>query len=78
MYFKLFFFQSAERYQPGFVETSHLFISVMLKTSLLPYSVAFGFQGLEVMLVAMEESLSNPIGPLTAVARVVPDFFNYV
>ncbi|XP_072029998.1 coiled-coil domain-containing protein 33-like [Amphiura filiformis] len=49
-----------------------------MKSSQLPRIGAFGFQGLEVMLIAMEESLSNPVGPLTAVARVVPDFFNYV
>ncbi|XP_022101381.1 coiled-coil domain-containing protein 33-like [Acanthaster planci] len=66
-------------------DDSHLFISVLrrqplltrLDDSLLQSQDALGFHGLEVLLQGVEEQLANPVGPLIATARLVPDLLSY-
>ncbi|XP_071808178.1 coiled-coil domain-containing protein 33-like isoform X1 [Asterias amurensis] len=66
-------------------DETHLFVSVLrrkprllrLDDSLLQSQDALGFHGLEVLLLGVEEPLANPIGPLIAVARLLPDLFTY-
>nr|XP_006815463.1 PREDICTED: coiled-coil domain-containing protein 33-like [Saccoglossus kowalevskii] len=54
-----------------------MYATVMRKRSVLPRDPNFVFTGLEVYLRAVQHELGNPIGPLIAVARVVPDYFGY-
>ncbi|GFS10066.1 coiled-coil domain-containing protein 33, partial [Elysia marginata] len=60
--------------QPG----SKLYASITRKLSSLPKdSSSPNYLGLEVFLRAVKLPLKNPMGPLIAVARIVPDYYNY-
>ncbi|XP_030621172.1 coiled-coil domain-containing protein 33 [Chanos chanos] len=54
-----------------------LYVTMVRKLSLLPGLPCFSFTGLEVLLKAMRGPLKEPVGPLVAVARVVPDYDSY-
>ncbi|XP_071107779.1 coiled-coil domain-containing protein 33-like isoform X1 [Haliotis cracherodii] len=55
-----------------------MYASVMRKLSKLPKEMSSpNYHGLEVYLRSVQRSLQNPPGPLVAVARIVPDYYNY-
>ncbi|KAI8793726.1 coiled-coil domain-containing protein 33 [Biomphalaria glabrata] len=55
-----------------------LYASVMRKVSSLPKDPSSpNYLALEFFLRGVQLPLQNPIGPLIAVARIVPDYFNY-
>ncbi|XP_077979559.1 coiled-coil domain-containing protein 33-like [Glandiceps talaboti] len=54
-----------------------LYTTIMRKRSILPRDPNFVYTGLEVYLRSVQREVSNPVGPLIAVARVVPDYFGY-
>ncbi|KAG5273539.1 hypothetical protein AALO_G00152480 [Alosa alosa] len=54
-----------------------LFVSVVLKSSILPRQPCFSFTAFEVLLEAMTDPLKHPVGPLLAVARIVADYDLY-
>ncbi|XP_019616731.1 PREDICTED: coiled-coil domain-containing protein 33-like [Branchiostoma belcheri] len=56
---------------------ARLYATVIRKHSVLPRHPTFMYCGLEVFLRAMERPVENPVGPLVAVARIVPDYHNY-
>ncbi|XP_070580710.1 coiled-coil domain-containing protein 33-like isoform X2 [Ptychodera flava] len=59
------------------VSGKRLYATIMRKRSVLPRDPNFVYTGLEVFLRAMQREVANPVGPLIAVARVVPDYFSY-
>ncbi|KAK3767892.1 hypothetical protein RRG08_059221 [Elysia crispata] len=60
--------------QPG----SKMYASITRKLSNLPKdSSSPNYLGLEVFLRAVKLPLQSPVGPLIAVARIVPDYYNY-
>uniref|UniRef100_UPI00398F8B7D coiled-coil domain-containing protein 33 n=1 Tax=Pristiophorus japonicus TaxID=55135 RepID=UPI00398F8B7D len=54
-----------------------LYVSVVRKGSAIPWQEGFAFTGFEVLLRAVEKPLKDPVGPLLAVARIVPDYESY-
>ncbi|KAK0055925.1 coiled-coil domain-containing protein 33 [Biomphalaria pfeifferi] len=55
-----------------------LYASIMRKVSSLPKDPSSpNYLALEFFLRGVQLPLQNPIGPLIAVARIVPDYFNY-
>lgn len=53
------------------------YVSVQRLESYLPRLASFGFCGLEVILSGFHKQLGSPVGPLLAVARIVPDYSVY-
>ncbi|KAJ8318783.1 hypothetical protein KUTeg_003874 [Tegillarca granosa] len=54
------------------------YVSVTRKLPELPSDPACpNYYGLEVTLRSLERHLMRPLGPLVAVARIVPDYYNY-
>ncbi|XP_061192460.1 coiled-coil domain-containing protein 33-like isoform X1 [Saccostrea echinata] len=55
-----------------------VFASITRKLSKLPKDASSpNYLGLEVLLQAVQKPLQTSMGPLIAVARIVPDFYNY-
>ncbi|MBN3307874.1 CCD33 protein, partial [Amia calva] len=54
-----------------------LYATLVRKLSTLPRQPRFSFTGFEVLLQSMEKPLKEPVGPLLAVARIVPDYESY-
>ncbi|KAH9512887.1 hypothetical protein Btru_036881, partial [Bulinus truncatus] len=55
-----------------------MFASVMRKVSSLPKDPSSpNYLALEFLLRGIKLPLQNPVGPLIAVARIVPDYYNY-
>ncbi|XP_012936367.1 coiled-coil domain-containing protein 33, partial [Aplysia californica] len=62
----------------GHPEGVKMYASIMRKLSSLPVDASSPkYLGLEVFLRGVKYPIQNPIGPLIAVARIVPDYFNY-
>ncbi|KAK6170398.1 hypothetical protein SNE40_018803 [Patella caerulea] len=55
-----------------------MYASIMRKLSKLPLDLSSpNYLGLEAHLQAVQRPIQNPVGPLIAVARIVPDYYNY-
>ncbi|XP_051776573.1 coiled-coil domain-containing protein 33 [Erpetoichthys calabaricus] len=54
-----------------------LYITVVRKGNIIPRQAGFSFTGFEVLLLALEKPLKEPVGPLLTVARVVPEYESY-
>ncbi|GFO32173.1 coiled-coil domain-containing protein 33-like [Plakobranchus ocellatus] len=62
----------------GKMSGTKLYASITRKLSSLPKdSSSPNYLGLEVFLRAIKLPLQNPVGPIIAVARIVPDYYNY-
>ncbi|XP_059175769.1 coiled-coil domain-containing protein 33-like [Physella acuta] len=62
----------------GGQEGVKLYASIMRKASALPKDPSSpNYLALEVFLRGVKLPLQNPVGPLIAVARIVPDYYNY-
>ncbi|XP_072409072.1 coiled-coil domain-containing protein 33 isoform X1 [Chiloscyllium punctatum] len=62
---------------PSVPSGTRLYITIVRKASTIPRQQGFTFTGLEVLLRGMENPLKDPVGPLLAVARIVPDHESY-
>ncbi|KAJ8417600.1 hypothetical protein AAFF_G00224430 [Aldrovandia affinis] len=58
-------------------EGVRLYVTLVRLVSALPRLPHFSFTGFEVLLQALERPLREPVGPLVAVARIVPDYDSY-
>lgn len=55
----------------------HLYVTLYRKLSSLPDCGDFSFYGLEVRLLSLDQRLSEALGPLVVVTKIVPDYQNY-
>ncbi|XP_072348906.1 coiled-coil domain-containing protein 33 isoform X3 [Scyliorhinus torazame] len=62
---------------PGVPSGVRLYITIVRKGCIIPRQEDFAFTGFEVLLRAVENPLKDPVGPLLAVARIVPDYESY-
>ncbi|XP_078055938.1 coiled-coil domain containing 33 [Mustelus asterias] len=62
---------------PGVPSGTRLFVTLVRKGCIIPRQEGFAFTGFEVLLRAVEHPLKDPVGPLLAVARIVPDYESY-
>ncbi|KAL2093244.1 hypothetical protein ACEWY4_010556 [Coilia grayii] len=69
--------QQSSQTHPAVPSGVRLYVSMVLKTSVLPRQPCFSFTGFEVLLEAVTSPLRNPVGPLLAVARIVADYDSY-
>ncbi|CAG5122724.1 unnamed protein product, partial [Candidula unifasciata] len=62
----------------GRPEGVKVYASIVRKLASLPeHASSPNYLGLEVFLRGVKYPLQNPVGPLIAVARIVPDYYNY-
>ncbi|XP_067871585.1 coiled-coil domain-containing protein 33 isoform X5 [Heterodontus francisci] len=78
-YLQMFHHYHVELIQPhpNIPSGVRLYITIVRKGSIIPRQESFTFTGFEVLLRAVENPLKDPVGPLLAVARIVPDYESY-